>query len=196
MKKVDELVDVFAKLPGIGRKSAMRIAFDILDKESYEIDKMINTIKTAHEVIKPCSICGNLTENDMCDICSNGKRNKTVICVVEGTRDVIAFEKSATYNGVYHVLGGKIDPLNGVTIDDLNIDKLINRIDIDNVEEVILALNPDLEGETTALYLTRALKNKDIKVSQIASGIPIGGNIEFIDMATLVKSLEGRKSVK
>ena len=196
MRKLDELVDVFAKLPGIGRKSATRIAFDILDRDSYEIDKMMNTIKTAHELIKPCSICGNLTENNECDICSNEKRNKSIICVVEGTRDVMAFEKSATYNGVYHVLGGKIDPLNGVTIEDLNIEKLINRIDSGSVEEIIIALNPDLEGETTALYLTRALKDKDVKVSQIASGIPIGGNIEFIDMATLVKSLEGRKTIK
>ena len=196
MRKLDELVDVFAKLPGIGRKSATRIAFDILDRDSYEIDKMMSTIKTAHELIKPCSICGNLTENNECDICSNEKRNKSIICVVEGTRDVMAFEKSATYNGVYHVLGGKIDPLNGVTIEDLNIEKLINRIDSGSVEEIIIALNPDLEGETTALYLTRALKDKDVKVSQIASGIPIGGNIEFIDMATLVKSLEGRKTIK
>ena len=196
MRKLDELVDVFAKLPGIGRKSATRIAFDILDRDSYEIDKMMNTIKTAHELIKPCSICGNLTENNECDICSNEKRNKSIICVVEGTRDVMAFEKSATYNGVYHVLGGKIDPLNGVTIEDLNIEKLINRLDSGSVEEIIIALNPDLEGETTALYLTRALKDKDVKVSQIASGIPIGGNIEFIDMATLVKSLEGRKTIK
>ncbi len=196
MKKLDELINVFAKLPGIGRKSAMRIAFDILDKETYEIENMVNTIKTAHETIKPCSICGNLTENEICDICINEKRNKSIICIVEGSRDLIAFEKSETYNGLYHVLGGKIDPLNGVTIDDLNIDKLLKRINDNKVDEIILALNPDLEGETTALYLTRSLRDKDVKISKIASGIPIGSNIEFIDTATLSKSLEGRKEVE
>ena len=196
MKKLDELINVFAKLPGIGRKSAMRIAFDILDKETYEIENMVNTIKTAHEAIKPCSICGNLTENEICDICINEKRNKSIICIVEGSRDLIAFEKSETYNGLYHVLGGKIDPLNGVTIDDLNIDKLLKRINDNKVDEIILALNPDLEGETTALYLTRSLRHKDVKISKIASGIPIGSNIEFIDTATLSKSLEGRKEVE
>ncbi len=196
MKKLDELINVFAKLPGIGRKSAMRIAFDILDKETYEIENMLNTIKTAHETIKPCSICGNLTENEICDICINEKRNKSIICIVEGSRDLIAFEKSETYNGLYHVLGGKIDPLNGVTIDDLNIDKLLKRINDNKVDEIILALNPDLEGETTALYLTRSLRDKDVKISKIASGIPIGSNIEFIDTATLSKSLEGRKEVE
>ena len=196
MKKLDELINVFAKLPGIGRKSAMRIAFDILDKETYEIENMVNTIKTAHETIKPCSICGNLTENEICDICINEKRNKSIICIVEGSRDLIAFEKSETYNGLYHVLGGKIDPLNGVTIDDLNIDKLLKRINDNKVDEIILALNPDLEGETTALYLTRSLRDKDVKISKIANGIPIGSNIEFIDTATLSKSLEGRKEVE
>ena len=195
MKKLDDLVNVFAKLPGIGRKSAMRIAFDILEKDEKEIDDIIHTIKDSYENIKYCSVCGNLSENDICEICTDEKRNKNVICVVEGARDIIAFEKSETYNGLYHVLGGKIDPLNGVTIDDLNIGKLMERLD-GTVHEIILALNPDLEGETTNLYLTKILKEKNVKISKIASGIPMGGNIEYTDMATLGKSLEGRVEVE
>ena len=195
VKKLDDLIDVFAKLPGIGRKSAMRIAFDILEKDEKEIDDILYTIKDSYDNIKHCSVCGNLSEKDVCEICIDEKRNKNVICVVEGVRDIIAFEKSETYNGLYHVLGGKIDPLNGVTIDDLNIEKLMERLD-GTVSEIILALNPDLEGETTNLYLTKILKGKNIKISKIASGIPMGGNIEYTDMATLGKSLEGRVEVE
>ncbi|MDO5088227.1 MAG: recombination mediator RecR [Leptotrichiaceae bacterium] len=195
MKKLDDLINVFAKLPGIGRKSAVRIAFDLLEKDEKEINGMLQIIRNSYETIKHCSICGNLSENETCEICLNEKRNKNIICVVEGVRDIIAFEKSAIYNGLYHVLGGKIDPLNGVTTDDLNINKLIGRLD-GTVTEVILALNPDLEGETTTLYLTKILKEKNIKVSKIASGIPMGGNIEYTDMATLGRSLEGRTEVE
>ena len=195
MKRLDDLVNVFAKLPGIGRKSAMRIAFDILEKDEKEIDDILYTIKDSYDNIKHCSVCGNLSEKEVCEICIDEKRNKNVICVVEGVRDIIAFEKSETYNGLYHVLGGKIDPLNGVTIDDLNIEKLMERLD-GTVSEIILALNPDLEGETTNLYLTKILKGKNIKISKIASGIPMGGNIEYTDMATLGKSLEGRVEVE
>ena len=196
MKKLDELIEVFGKLPGIGKKSAMRIAFDILEKSEIEIESMLSTIRDEYTNIKHCSICGNLCEGEICEICSNEKRDKSIICVVESVKDIIAFEKSETYNGLYHVLGGKIDPLNGVTIEDLNISELIKRLDEKDVQEVILALNPDMEGETTALYLIKMIKNKDIKVSQIASGIPMGGNIEFTDMATLGRSLEGRREIE
>jgi hypothetical protein len=196
MKKLDELIEVFGKLPGIGKKSAMRIAFDILEKNEIEIENILSTIKDAYTSIKHCSICGNLCEGEICEICSSEKRDKSVICIVESVKDVIAFEKSETYNGLYHVLGGKIDPLNGVTIEDLNISELMKRLDEKDVEEVILALNPDMEGETTALYLIKMMKNKGVKVSQIASGIPMGGNIEFTDMATLGRSLEGRREIE
>ncbi len=196
MKKLDELIEVFGKLPGIGKKSAMRIAFDILEKNEIEIENILSTIKDAYTSIKHCSICGNLCEGEICEICSSEKRDKSVICIVESIKDVIAFEKSETYNGLYHVLGGKIDPLNGVTIEDLNISELMKRLDEKDVEEVILALNPDMEGETTALYLIKMMKNKGVKVSQIASGIPMGGNIEFTDMATLGRSLEGRREIE
>ena len=196
MKKLDDLIEVFGKLPGIGKKSAMRIAFDILEKNEIEIENMLSTIKDAYTSIKHCSICGNLCEEEICEICSSEKRDKSVICIVESVKDIIAFEKSETYNGLYHVLGGKIDPLNGVTIEDLNISELMKRLDEKDVEEVILALNPDMEGETTALYLIKMMKNKGVKVSQIASGIPMGGNIEFTDMATLGRSLEGRREIE
>ena len=196
MKKLDELIEVFGKLPGIGKKSAMRIAFDILEKNEIEIENMLSTIKDAYTSIKHCSICGNLCEEEICEICSSEKRDKSVICIVESVKDIIAFEKSETYNGLYHVLGGKIDPLNGVTIEDLNISELMKRLDEKDVKEVILALNPDMEGETTALYLIKMIKNKGVKVSQIASGIPMGGNIEFTDMATLGRSLEGRREIE
>ena len=195
MKKLDELIDVFGRLPGIGRKSAMRIAFDISKKSDSEIESMLEIIRDSHKSIKNCSICGNLTENDICDICNNEKRNKEIICIVEGVRDIIAFEKSDTYKGLYHVLGGKIDPLNGVTIEDLNIKKLVERLN-DTVNEIIIALNPDLEGETTTLYLTKILREKKLKISKIASGIPMGGNIEYTDMVTLGRSLEGRVEIE
>lgn len=191
MKKLNNLIDVFAKLPGIGRKSATRIAFDILEKVPIEIENMIETLKDSYDNIKHCKICGNLSESDICEVCADENRNKNIICIVESVRDIIAFEKSGTYNGLYHVLGGKIDPLNGVTIEDLNVKALEQRID-DNVKEVILALNPDLEGETTNLYLTKMLKNKNLEISKIASGIPLGGNIEHTDMATLGRAIEGR----
>ena len=194
MKSLDNIVDEFAKLPGIGRKSAMRIAFHVLEMEDEELLNFITILKEAKEKIKKCEICGNLTENDICEICSDEERDSSIICIVKDSRDIIAFEKSKTYNGLYHVLGGIIDPLNGIGVDDLDIDKLTKRL-TGNVKEVILALDPSLEGETTSLYLSKIIKEKEIIVSRIASGIPMGGNIEFSDIATLSRSLEGRKEI-
>lgn len=192
--KLDELIKVFSKLQGIGKKSAIRIAFDILSKNKNEIDDFLETIKSSYETIKPCTICYTLTDNNICNICNNEKRNKKILCLVENTRDVFAFENAGGYNGIYHVLGGKLDPLNGIGVDTLHIEELLNRLD--NIEEIILALNPDIEGETTSLYLKKILSDKNIKISKIASGIPMGGNIEYTDMMTLVKSLEGRQEIK
>lgn len=194
MKSLDNIVDEFAKLPGIGRKSAMRIAFYVLEMENEELANFMAVLKEGKEKIKKCEICGNLTESDICDICSDEERDNSIICIVKDSRDIIAFEKSKTYNGLYHVLGGIIDPLNGIGVDDLDIDKLTKRL-TDSVKEVILALDPSLEGETTSLYLSNIIKEKEIKVSRIASGIPMGGNIEFSDIATLSRSLEGRKEI-
>lgn len=192
MTKLDELIKAFSGLQGIGRKSAARIAFDLLKKDEKEVNKFINTLTEAYNTIKPCTICNTLTDSSVCNICTNEKRNHSVICIVEDTKDVFAIENSNVYNGIYHVLGGKVDPLNGVGIDDLNISTLLNRLD--NVKEIIFALNPDLEGETTILYLTKLLP-KSIKISKIASGIPMGGNIEYTDIVTLTKSLEGRQTI-
>lgn len=195
MEKIDELVKVLSNLKGIGKKNATRIAFDLLTKESEEIEYILTTIKNSYDNIKPCKICHNLTDSELCSVCSDEKRDKSIICVVEDTRDIYAFNNTSSFNGLYHVLGGKISPLNGIGIDELNVKSLLNRID-ENVKEVIFALNPDLEGETTALYLIGLFKDKNIKISKIASGIPIGGNIEYADSATLVQSLEGRVSIK
>ena len=194
MKSLDNIINEFSKLPGIGRKSAARIAFYILDMENEELERFSSILKEAKQKIKKCKICGNLTEEDICEICSDDERDKKIICIVKDPRDIIAFEKSKTFNGLYHVLGGIIDPLNGVTVDDLDIGKLEKRLTND-IKEVILALDPSLEGETTSLYLSRIIKDKNIKVSRIASGIPMGGNIEFSDIATLSRSLEGRKEI-
>ena len=194
MKSLDNIIDEFAKLPEKKRKSAMRIAFHVLVMEDEELLNFITILKEAKEKIKKCEICGNLTENDICEICSDEERDSSIICIVKDSRDIIAFEKSKTYNGLYHVLGGIIDPLNGIGVDDLDIDKLTKRL-TGNVKEVILALDPSLEGETTSLYLSKIIKEKEIIVSRIASGIPMGGNIEFSDIATLSRSLEGSKEI-
>lgn len=215
MKKLDDLIDAFANLPGIGRKLAMKISFDMLDKDEEYINDFIFKIRDAYKNIHSCKICGNFCENDVCEICLNEKRNKNVICVVESVRDILAIEKADSFNGLYHVLGGKIDPLNGITIDDLNIESLLERIseddkslmdmNVNNIDEkndshkkfeIIFALNPDIEGETTILYLSKLLKEKNVKISRIASGIPMGGNIEHTDIATLGRSLDDRITIE
>lgn len=193
MEKLDELIKVFSRLQGIGKKSAIRIAFDILSKDKEEIQKMLDTIKSSYESIRPCSICNTLTSDNICNLCSDQKRDKKTLCIVESSKDVFAFEKAGEYKGLYHVLGSKLDPLNGIGVSSLNIDSLLARLN--NVNEIILALNPDIEGETTCMYLTKILKDKNIKISKIASGIPMGGNIEYADMLTLVRSLEGRTEI-
>lgn len=194
MDILNELIKVLSKLQGIGNKSATRIAFDLLDKDEEEIKYMVDTITAAYNNIKPCTICANLTDKGECNICTNDRRDRSIICVVESSRDILAFDKSGDYRGLYHVLGGKIDPLNGVGVDELNIKELLNRLN-DEVKEIIIALNPDLEGETTVLYLSRILNERGVVTSKIASGIPMGGNIEYSDMATLNQSIEGRQKI-
>lgn len=194
MKKIDELINALSKLKGIGKKNATRIAFDLLLKDEEDIAYLLETIRSSYDSIKPCKLCFNLTDADICDICSDEKRDRSIICIVEDTRDIYAINKSNTYNGLFHVLGGKINPLNGIGVNELNISELLERVD-ENINEVIFALNPDFEGETTIQYLVKLLKDKNVKMSRIASGIPIGGNIEYSDSATLSQSLEGRKSI-
>lgn len=194
-KSLERLIDEFNKLPGIGRKSATRLAFHILDISDEQVEKFAEAMREVKKTIKRCPVCGDFCETDLCSICGDDTRDKDIVCVVEDSRDIISFEKTDKYNGTYHVLNGKIAPLNGMTPDRLNIKSLLERVARDDIKEVILALNPDLEGETTSLYLTKLLKPFGIKITKIASGIPIGGNIEFADTATISKALDGRHEV-
>lgn len=194
-KSLEVLIDEFNKLPGIGRKSATRLAFHIMEKNEEELENFIVALKNVKNKVKKCSICGNFSEEDICPICKDEFRDESIICVVEDSRDIISLEKTNKYKGRYHVLNGKLDPLNGMTPDRLNLKSLLERVAKENIREVILALNPDLEGETTALYLTKLLKPFEIKITKIASGIPMGGNIEFADIATISKALEGRQEL-
>lgn len=194
-KSLERLIDEFNKLPGIGRKSATRLAFHILEMSEEQVEKFSEAMKEVKKTIKKCPVCGDFCENDICNICADETRDKEIVCVVEDSRDIISFEKTGKYNGTYHVLNGKIAPLNGMTPDKLNIKSLLERVAATDISEVILALNPDLEGETTSLYLTKLLKPFGVKITKIASGIPIGGNIEFADTATISKALDGRHEV-
>lgn len=194
-KGLERLIDEFNKLPGIGRKSATRLAFHILEMSEEQVEKFSEAMKEVKKTIKKCPVCGDFCENDLYNICADETRDKEIVCVVEDSRDIISFEKTGKYNGTYHVLNGKIAPLNGMTPDKLNIKSLLERVAATDISEVILALNPDLEGETTSLYLTKLLKPFGVKITKIASGIPIGGNIEFADTATISKALDGRHEV-
>ncbi|MGL6024771.1 MAG: recombination mediator RecR [Cetobacterium sp.] len=194
-KSLEILIDEFNRLPGIGRKSAVRLAFHVLEMSDFEVERFSKALKDAKETVKKCSLCGNFSEEDICGICRDEFREKDVICVVEDSKDIIPLEKTNRYKGVYHVLNGKIDPLNGMTPDKLNLKPLLEKVAKEEIKEIILALNPDLEGETTALYLTRLLKPFNVKITKIASGIPMGGNIEFADVATISRALEGRQEI-
>jgi recombination protein RecR len=194
-KALERLIDEFSRLPGIGRKSATRLAFYVLEMSDTQVERFAAALKDVKQSVKRCKVCGNFSENDTCEICADELREKDSICVVEDSRDIVQLEKSGKFKGSYHVLNGKIAPLNGITPDKLNIKSLLERVANGEVKEVILALNPDLEGETTSLYLAKLLKNFDIKVTRIASGIPMGGNIEFTDAATISRALEGRQEI-
>ncbi len=195
-KSLEILIEEFNKLPSVGKKSAQRFAFAILEMEKEEVETFAKALIDVKEKVKKCSVCGNFSEEEICEICSDDNRNKKIICVVEDSKDIVALERARSYKGLYHVLHGKLSPLNGKGVEDLNIKSLLDRIGSGEVEELIMALNPDLEGETTSMYISRLVKHFDIKVSRIASGIPMGGNLEYADMATLAKSLEGRFELK
>jgi recombination protein RecR len=189
----DVITDVerlFSKFPGIGRKSARRIAFYLMDKKREDILEISQAIVDLKDKIEHCSICNHITEHSPCDICSNTKRDESILCVVEDSLDVIALEKTVSFRGKYHVLGGLISPLDGIGPDDLAISSLMARLE--PVKEIILAINPSVEGDTTSFYLTRMLKDKDIKITRLARGIPIGGDLEYTDEATLARAIEGR----
>jgi recombination protein RecR len=189
-----QLVEEFSQLPGIGRKSALRLALYILKLPKEEVHKIAQALINVTEKMRYCSTCWNFTETDPCRICSNAKRDTHIICVVEEPNDVIAIENTNEFRGLYHVLGGSLSPLEGISPEDLKVKELLLRI-TPGVEEIILALNPDIEGEATTIYLTRLLKPLGVKTTRLARGIPIGGDLEFADEATLSRALEGRVAV-
>ena len=189
---LENLIDKFASLPGIGRKSAQRLAFHILSLPDSEAEAFADAIKAAKENVHCCKICQNLTEGEICSICRSDRRDRSVICVVSEPRDVLSIERGHEYNGLYHVLHGVLSPMNHVGPDDIRIKELLKRAAGDEVEEVIMATNPDTEGEATAMYISRLLKPFNIKVSRLAYGIPVGSNLEFADDATLNRAIEGR----
>jgi recombination protein RecR len=185
-------IEELSKLPGIGRKTAQRLALHILKNEQNSVDKLVKAIADLKIKLHFCKRCFNITEDDLCEICKSVKRDTTKICVVEEASDVIAIEKTNEYNGLYHVLGGVLSPLSGVTANDLKIKELLTRFETENISEIILAINPDTEGETTALYMARLIKPLNIKVTRIARGIPIGGDLEFADEATIGRAMLNR----
>jgi recombination protein RecR len=194
-KPIDHLIEALTKLPGIGRKTASRLAFHILRRSQSEAQELARAILDVKEKIRLCSICFNLTDEDPCWICQDGRRTKEILCVVEGPNDLIAIENTGVFSGSYHVLHGTISPLEGVGPEDIRIKELMERLQRERVVEVILATNPTVEGGATALYLTDLIKPLGIKVSRIAYGIPMGGEIEYSDGMTLSKALEGRREI-
>ncbi len=191
---IEKLIESFEKLPSIGHKTAARLAFYILNSSEEETNEFINSIKNAKANLKYCSKCYNISDTDPCIICSNPKRDENTICVVEDVRDIIAIERTHEYKGVYHVLHGSISPMNGIGPDDIKIKELLSRI-TPEVKEVILATNPRVEGEATAMYISKLLKPLGVKITRIAHGIPIGGDLEYTDEITLSKALEGRREL-
>lgn len=191
---LQELVEELSRLPGIGRKSAQRLALHIMKRPREEVARMANALVGVKDRIRTCSICCNITEQDPCAVCASAKRDRSIVCVVEEPNDVMAIENTNEFRGVYHVLGGALSPLDGIGPDDLKTAELLARI-TGNVTEVILAMNPNVEGEATTLYLTRLLKPLGVKVSRIARGLPVGSDLEFADLATLSRALEGRVEV-
>lgn len=195
MNALDRLVTLFSKLPGIGKKSAGRIVYHILDSSPALAGMLAKELSSLHQNIKRCCTCGGFTETDPCPVCSDPARDRSIICVVEQAQDMRIIEEAREFPGVYHVLGGLIAPLEGVSPANLTIDKLIERLKNNNVKELILALNPTVEGDTTALYLQKTLKSFPIEISRLASGMPVGGNIEYIDKLTLSRSFRGRVKI-
>ena len=194
-KPLNKLINELSKLPGIGGKTAQRLAFHILSMDDRDALQLAEAITTAKTTMTYCSVCGNLTDTDPCAICADDSRDKSVICVVESPKYVVAMEKIREYRGYYHVLHGAISPMDGVGPDDINLKSLIMRLQNEDVEELIIATNPNIEGEATAMYIARLIKPSGIKVSRIAHGIPVGGDLEYADEVTLLKAMEGRREL-
>lgn len=189
------LVEQFERMPGIGHKTAQRMAFYVLNLKKEDAESFAKAILTAHEKIRKCSRCCNLAEDELCSLCKDSGRDESVICVVEDPRDVMAFERTHEYEGTYHVLHGVISPMNGIGPEDITVKELLARMGDDKVQEVIMATNPTVEGEATAMYISRLLKPMGIKVSRLAYGVPVGADLEYADEVTLTRALEGRRTL-
>ena len=191
---VQDLIDEFGRLPGIGPKSAQRIAFHVLEADREDMERLAAAIRAVKDKVKFCSICFNVSEQETCNICRDQRRDETILCVVEESKDVMAVERTRSFRGRYHVLGGAINPIAGIGPDQLHIRELLGRLHDDKIEEVIIATDPNLEGEATATYLARMLKTIGIRVTRLASGLPVGGDLEYADEVTLGRAFEGRRS--
>lgn len=194
-KVLEELISCFKKYPTIGEKSAERLALATLDLSEEELNNFSNTLIKAKKVLKPCKICCNLTDKDICDICNDENRNKNIICVVEDYKSLISFEKAGNYKGVYHVLNGLISPIDNVSPQDINISSLVKRIEKLDKPEIIIALRSSIEGQTTTLYIKQIFENKGVTISRLSYGIPIGAEIDYLDVLTLDKALSDRKII-
>ncbi len=188
-------IEELSKLPSIGKKTAQRLALFILKMDNERVDNLLKSVKELKTKLKSCSRCNNLSEDELCEVCKSNKRDKSIICVVEEASYVIAIEKTHEFNGLYHVLGGVLSPLTGITPDSLKIKELLKRFEKEDIKEVILALNPDTEGETTSLYLAKLIKPLNMKVTRIARGLPVGGDLEFADDATIGRAMINRLSI-
>jgi recombination protein RecR len=193
---VQELIDELGRLPGIGPKSAQRIAFHIVQTRGFDVTRLGEILLEVREKVRFCSLCGNVADQDRCGICRDPRRNRAAICVVEEPKDVAAIERTREYRGLYHVLGGALSPIDGIGPDDLRIRELVQRLADGEVREVILATDPNMTGEATATYLSRLLKTMDVPVSRLASGLPVGGDLEYADEVTLGRAFEGRRLVE
>ncbi|MCM3661303.1 recombination mediator RecR [Georgenia satyanarayanai] len=192
---VQDLIDELGRLPGIGPKSAQRIAFHILSAETADVERLAHVLTEVKSKVRFCEVCGNVSEGERCRICLDTRRSDDVLCVVEEAKDVVAIERTREFRGKYHVLGGAINPINGIGPDNLRIRELMTRLADGNVTEVILATDPNIEGEATATYLARMLRGMDIPVSRLASGLPVGGDLEYADEITLGRAFEGRRRI-
>jgi recombination protein RecR len=193
---VQELIDELGRLPGVGPKSAQRIAFHILQTESFDVKRLAQILMDVRDKVRFCAICGNVAEQETCSICRDPRRSPATICVVEEAKDVVAIERTREFRGLYHVLGGAISPIDGIGPDQLRIASLVKRLADSTVTEVIIATDPNLEGEATATYLTRLLVQPNLRVSRLASGLPVGGDLEYADEVTLGRAFEGRRTVE
>lgn len=192
---INKLIEELASLPGIGEKSASRLAFHLINLPTSRVQRLADTLMEAKEKVRYCSTCFTLTDGDVCPVCSNDKRDHSTVMVVENSRDLAAYEKTGKYTGVYHVLHGAISPMLGIGPSDIRLKELIERLKSDEISEVIIATNSSLEGETTAMYISKLIKPTGVKVTRIASGVPVGGDLECIDEVTLLRALEGRTEI-